>query len=140
MAYFEPNYWAIIAAAALAFVLDALWYSVLFGRLWVRLHGYGGHTAEELAAAHERARTAHVVSLVGYLFVAAALSLLADYIVLTSVEQALKLALLAFFGFVGPVGVIGSMYADRPVGAWLIDAGYQLLYLVVMSLVVVLWA
>ena len=123
---------AIFVAAVLAFALGALWYGPLFGKAWRRLHGQEGKPQAELAKAY-------VVSFLSFLLMAASLAVLADYIVLATVAQALKLAVLVFGGFVGPVGLIANRYDHRPIAAWLIDAGYQLLYLVVMSLVVVLW-
>lgn len=123
---------AIFVAAVLAFALGALWYGPLFGKAWLRLNGLDGKTQSELAKAY-------VVSFLSFLLMAASLAVLADYIVLATVPQAFKLALLVFGGFVAPVGLMANAFSGRPIGAWLLDAGYQLLYLVLMSLVVVLW-
>lgn len=139
MTFFEPNFWAILIAAVVTFIIGALWYTVLFGKVWMRLHGYADNTAEQMAQMQRHARQAYVVSFLAYLAMAAALSLLADYVILVSAAQAIKLALLVFVGFVGPVGLIANRYSDKPLAAWLIDAGYQLLYFIVMSLIVTLW-
>jgi hypothetical protein len=34
------NYTAIILATVLQFIVGALWYSLLFGKLWGRIHGF----------------------------------------------------------------------------------------------------
>jgi hypothetical protein len=36
---------------------------------------------------------------------------------LDTIPQALKLGLLVFGGFVGPIGLIANFYSDRPIGA-----------------------
>lgn len=139
MTYASFNPLAIFVAAVLAFALGALWYSVLFGKLWMRLHGHDQKSEAEQAQIQRDAVRAYVVSAVSFVIMAGALTALADYIVLHTFAHALKLALLIFVGFVGPVGLIANMYDHRPLLAWLLDAGYQLLYLVIMSVVVVLW-
>jgi cytochrome bd-type quinol oxidase subunit 2 len=139
MAYLSLNPLAVLVAAALAFGLGALWYSVLFGNLWMRLHGHATKSEAEQAAMKAAAPRAYAVSFVCFLVMACALTALADYIALHTVNHALKLAVLVFVGFVGPLGLVANMYSDRPLGAWVLDAGYQALYLVLMSLVVVLW-
>lgn len=140
MTFFQPNFWAILVAAVATFVIGALWYTALFGKVWMRLHGYADNTPEQMAQMQRAARKTYAVSFVGYMAMAAALSLLADYIVLESATQAIKLAGLIFVGFVGPVGLIANLYSDKALAAWLIDAGYQLLYLIIMSLLVTVWA
>ena len=138
MTYATFNPLAIFVAAVLAFVLGGIYYGPLFGRTWERVNGYDRSEAE-LQRVRAAAPKAYVVSFVSFLVMSAALTVLADYIVLSSPAQALKLAILAFVGFVAPVGWIATAYAGRPWRAWLLDAGYQLLYLLAMSLVVVLW-
>lgn len=36
----QLNYLAIVVAAALQFVFGAIWYSLLFGKLWGKMHGF----------------------------------------------------------------------------------------------------
>lgn len=36
----ELNYTAILIASVLEFVVGAIWYSFLFGKLWGRIHGF----------------------------------------------------------------------------------------------------
>ncbi len=124
------NPFAILVATVVAFALGAVWYGVLFADAWLRLNG---------VAQQADAPRAYGVSFICYGIMASSLTVLADYVVLDTVTQAVKLALLIFGGFVGPVGLIANFYSDRPIGAWLLDGGYQLLYLVLMSIIVVLW-
>ena len=34
------NWWAVLTAGLATFFLGAVWYQALFGKLWLRLHGY----------------------------------------------------------------------------------------------------
>ncbi|MDA0333750.1 MAG: DUF1761 domain-containing protein [bacterium] len=124
------NPFAILVATVAAFALGAVWYGVLFADAWLRLNG---------VAQQADATRAYGVSFICYGIMASSLTVLADYMVLDTVTQAVKLALLIFGGCVGPVGLIANFYSDRPIGAWLLDGGYQLLYLLLMSIIVVLW-
>lgn len=36
----ELNYLAILVATVLQFIVGAIWYSLLFGKLWGRIHGF----------------------------------------------------------------------------------------------------
>lgn len=139
MHYYDPNPWAILVAAAATFALGSLWYVALFGEAWRHLHGYVDLSPERLDQLQRSARKAHPVAFAGYLATAAGLSLMADYFILQSAAQALKMAALVFVCFLGPVGLAASMYSGKPLAAWLIDAVYQLLYLIIMSLIVTLW-
>jgi hypothetical protein len=133
------NPFAIFVATVVAFGLGALWYGVLFSDAWLRLNGHAGKSPAELEQLQADAPKAYAVSFLCYAIMASSLAVLADYIVLETVPQAVKLALLIFGGFVGPLGLVANFYSDRPIGAWLLDGAYQLVYLLMMSIIVVLW-
>ena len=107
---------AILVSTLVAFGLGALWYGVLFNNAWIRLNSYRGKSAE-LEQMKAGAPKAYVVSFLCNGVMAASLVVLADYIVLDTIPQALKLGLLVFGGFVGPIGLIANFYSDRPIGA-----------------------
>lgn len=106
---------------------------------WLRLNDHAGKYAAELEQMQADAPKAYGVSFVCHGIMASSLSVLADYMALDTVPQALKMGLLVFGGFVGPVGLVANFYSDRPIGAWLLDGSYQLVYLLLMSIVIVLW-
>lgn len=139
MTYASFNPFAILVSTVIAFALGALWYGFLFKDAWIRLNGYAGLSEAETAQMQADAPKAYAVSFVCYAVMASGLTVLADYMILTSLTQALKLGLLAFGGFVAPIGLIANFYSDRPIGAWLLDGVYQFLYILLMSVVVVLW-
>src|SRR5207249_4301456 len=45
------NIWAVLVAALIAFFIGGLWYTALFGKLWVRLHGFSEEKVQQMQAA-----------------------------------------------------------------------------------------
>jgi hypothetical protein len=134
---FQLNFLAVGAAALAAFLIGALWYSpALFARAWKEAHGY---TSEQVQQMQQTAARAYVVSLLCYLVLAAALGVIVYYFNLRRIEQGLQLGLLAWGGFAVPLGLNAHVYSDDRPAAWLIDAGYQLVYLLVMGVILTLW-
>src|SRR6266540_2524264 len=76
---------------------------------------------------------------VWYLVMAYVLALLASYTQATSLAQGLWLGFLAWLGFAATLGLTANMFSDKPVAVWVIDAGYQLAYLLVMGVIVSVW-
>ena len=40
---------------------------------------------------------------------------------------------------VATIGLTGNRFSQKPIAAWVIDAGYQLAYLLIMAVVLTLW-
>lgn len=132
------NIAAILVAALLTFVLGAFWYSpILFARQWMQAQGY---TPEKIAEMKKRGVTrAYVVSALCYFVMAYVVALLASYTNSTTVVQGLWLGLLAWLGFAATIGLTGNMFSEKPIAAWVIDAGYQLAYLLIMGALLAAW-
>ena len=45
----------------------------------------------------------------------------------------------AWLGFALPLGFIAHLYSQKRIAAWLIDLGYQLVYLLVMGAILGAW-
>jgi Protein of unknown function (DUF1761) len=132
------NILAVFVAALVTFVLGAFWYSpLLFAKQWMQAQGY---TPEKLETMKRQGTTrGYIVSLLCYLVMAYVVALLASYTNSTSVAQGLWLGLLAWLGFAATIGLIANMFSDKPIAAWVIDAGYQLAYLLIMGAVLSVW-
>lgn len=131
---FQINYLAVGVAALAPIFIGALWYSpLLFGSLWLKAHGYSDEQMRKMTA------RALPVSLFCYVVMAFVLAVLVSY---TGVSTALKggiLGLLAWIGFLSTLGLTAHMYSERPWSIYLIDAGYQLAYAVVMGVILAAW-
>lgn len=132
------NIFAVLVAAVLTFVLGAFWYSpVLFARQWMQAQGY---TPEKLAEMKRKGLArAYVGSALCYLVMAYVVALFAAYTNSTTLPQGLWLGLLAWLGFAAPIGLTANLFSEKPIAAWVIDAGYQFAYLVIMSVLLSVW-
>jgi uncharacterized protein DUF1761 len=132
------NILAVFVAAIVALVLGAFWYSpLLFARQWMQAQGYTPEKVE--AMKKQRLTRGYLVSLLCYVVMAYVLALLASYTNATSVVQGLWLGFLAWLGFAATIGLIANVFSEKPIAAWVIDAGYQLAYLLIMGAVLALW-
>ncbi len=138
MAYLHYiNFLAVIVSAVVAFGLGAIWYSpLLFAKQWMAFNGYG---PEQVKAMQANARKAYAVSFVCQLVIAFALASLVAITHMIGLLAGVKLALLCWLGFAVALGLMANVYSDRPLKAFLLDAGYQLLYFVVMGIILVSW-
>ena len=128
---------AIVVTAFSTFALGALWYSpLLFGKLWVKAHGY---TPEKLVEMRAGAARAYAVSLLCYAGMAVALAVLIDRLGISGATAAVKLGLLCWAGFAATLGLGAQMFSDKRFSTFIIDVGFQLVYMVGMSLLLTLW-
>src|SRR5713226_7671003 len=132
------NILAVVVAALVTFVLGAFWYSpVLFARQWMQAQGY---TPEKLEEMKKRGLTrAYVGSALCDLVMAYVVALFAAYTNSTTLAQGLWLGFLAWLGFAAPIGLTANLFSEKPIAAWVIDAGYQLAFLVIMGVLLSVW-
>jgi hypothetical protein len=120
----------VLLAAVATFAVGMLWYSpLLFGKAWMRLNGY---TPERMGEMKRKVGRAYLVSFVAYLVLAVGLDSVAGA---GTPVDAIKISIRVWLFFVLPVSVTALMFSERPFGAWLIDAGYQVVYFAVMGVV-----
>ena len=131
------NWLAIIVAAIAAFAIGALWYSpTLFGRQWMAAHG---HTPEKLAAMQSSMGKTYTFSFVTYVIMAMVIALLMGLTGAGTAIQGIVLAVLAWLGFGFTIGLNTNLYSDKPAAAFLIDAAYQLVHVIVMGAIIGAW-
>jgi hypothetical protein len=132
------NYLAVLAAGLIAFLTGGVWYTALFGKLWVKLHGYSEAKVKEMQAAMSPPRFFGGM-LLCYLVLALVMALL---LTAFSEPSALTGAVLGFLLWLGPAAAIamtGHIASDKPLALYSIDAGCQLVYLVLMGAVLGAW-
>ena len=128
---------SVVVAALAAWMIGALWYSpLLFAKAWVRANGY---TPEKLAAMQANAGRAYGGSFVAFLVMASILGLLLRHIGADSIADGAGWGFHAWLGFALPIGFTANLYSDKPAAAFLIDAGYQLVYMTVMGAILGGW-
>lgn len=129
------NYWAVIAAAASAFLLGGIWYSMaLFGGLWRREAGVNYDPADK--------KKAHGVAIFGVSFL---FSLIAATVFALFLGPAPALAHAVRDGFaIGLCWVatsfgINYLFASRTLKLFLIDAGYHVAQFTLYGVILGLW-
>ncbi len=50
----QVNIWAVIVSAIAAFMVGGIWYAAIFGKAWVRLHGFDEGQVKEMEKTQAR--------------------------------------------------------------------------------------
>ena len=134
----EINWWAVLVAAFAVFMLGGLWYTALFGKLWVRLNGYSEEKVKEMQA--KRPPPVFFGIMMGsYLLLAVVVALLMTDFHTNSAGQGAMLGFLLWLGPAVAIGLTGFIASDKPFGVFLIDGSYQLIFLVMMGAILGGW-
>lgn len=131
------NWLAIIVAAVVAFLIGGLWYSpLLFARQWMAAHA---HSPDDVARMKADAPRAYGISFVAFLVMAFILQMVLNHVdAHTWLSGALWAAHL-WLGFAVTIGLMANVYSGKKLSVFLIDAGYQLVYLLVMGAILGAW-
>src|SRR5918999_5423650 len=123
----DLNWVAIVVAAIIPMVLGALWYSpVLFADPWMRAVG---RTREELAGA----QLGYVLSAIGALVSSYVLARIVKWAEVDDLWNGALVGIFVWAGFVATVLAVTTYFGGRPRTLWAINAGYQLVALVLMG-------
>jgi hypothetical protein len=133
----DVNWWAIIVAAVVKFVIGGIWYMPLFGKQYRELMGVAeGSDMSGLGPAMG-------VQFVGDLVMS---YILAPFIIHygassggTSLGVGILIGFMAWLGFVAAVTVAQRFYERRPWALWAINNGYLLIGIVVMGAILGWW-
>ena len=124
----------VALAALIPFVVGFIWYGPwLLGRQWERLHGYDDPA--RMALLRASAPRNYLVAFVTYLVMALVLRFLLYRLAAADAGSALRLAALCWLGFAATIGLTTVLFALQPLSMWAIDAGFQLVYVCLMALV-----
>jgi hypothetical protein len=142
------NVLAVLVSALAAFVLGSLWYGPLFGRAWMKT--LGSMTMEEAVAKAKGDPSVKAKMMRGYVIMAIGALVMAfvlahslvfagTYMHLTGVMAGLEAGIWNWLGFVAPVLVASVLWENRPWKWWFITAGYYLVSLCIMGVILSLW-
>jgi hypothetical protein len=133
MTFQHVNVWAILAAAASAFLIGGLWYSpVLFGSLWKKANGFG---ADEPPPATPKI---FILSFLLSLVMAFNLAMFLND-EKTTLAWGATAGFLAGFGWVAMgIGIV-ALFERRPWTYVLVNGGYLTVALVLMGVILGGW-
>jgi hypothetical protein len=133
----EHNFVAILVAAVVGFMIGGVWYSpLMFSRRWAAAHGF---TSEQLVAMKADAPKAYGLSFVAMIVMAAVLSLILNHIGAHDLRSGALWGAHIWLGFAATIGLMANLYTGKKFSVFLIDTGYQLVYLVVMGAILGAW-
>lgn len=132
-------HWPAVGVSALGtFFLGALWYTALFGKAWIRLHGY----SEEKVRALQKARPPQLffgLMIVSYVLMAAGVAVVLAWCGAKTGPAGAGVGLALWAGIALPIGLTAWLASDKPFGISAIDLSYQLVFLVMTGLILGLW-
>lgn len=137
----EVNYLAVLVAAVAAMVLGFLWYGPMFGKQWI---AYMGWSDADMAAAKAKGMGKSyalmtISTLVMSYVLAHAVLFGTTYTQTFGVVGGLMAGFWYWLGFVAPVTLGDIIWNGKPWGFWFITAGYYLVSIVMMSVILATW-
>ena len=137
MSPYGINYLAVLVGAVATLLVGLVWYSPsVFGRVWIRAFGY---TEERVNLIRQTAGRAYTVWVLCYLAMALVFNLLLAYAGVRTATGGMWLGLLVWLGFNFTVNLAGSMFSEKSITAFLVDAGFRLIFLLIMGAVLGGW-
>jgi len=133
----EHNWLAIAVAAVAAFLIGGLWYSpILFAKQWMLANLI---PTDQMAAMKAAAPRAYAVSVVCFFVMAFVMEMFINHLGLGTLKGGIGVAFHCWLGFAATIGLTANMYSNKPILAYFIDTGYQLVYMLAMGAILGAW-
>ena len=134
MSFAGINYWAVLMGAVAAWMVGALWYSLL-SRQWLAAAGLSKASVEENAGS-VLGFVPFIIALVGAFIMAWMLAGIMGHLGDLTVKAGAISGALCWFGFTIPAIVVNYTFGRRSPLLILIDGGYWLAALVIMGAII----
>ena len=128
------NYVAVLVAALSGFAVGAIWYGPLFGRQWSVVSG--SHDAQR---ANVNVPGVYALTFILSLIAAMVLALIIHQVHATGVIAGVRISFLLWLGFILTVRVTEALFNGTDMRLVMIDAGYRLVWTVVMGVILAVW-
>lgn len=131
---FDINYLAVLVAAVASMIIGFVWYGVLFKNAWIK-----AMKLKEGELDMERPWVPYLISFITSTLLAAAFSMIFNVFPVTSLAGAALVALIMWVGFVALVMGRNYAYANKSTKLYAIDAGYVLVEMIAIALIIAAW-
>jgi hypothetical protein len=129
----QLNIWAVLVAAVSTFLIGGLWYSpAVFGKAWMKENGF----------TEESMKGSNMAKIFGLAFV---LALIASINLAMFLGKETNASMGAFYGFLAGFGWVATfvgthyLFERKSFTLFLINAGYSVVALTVMGLIIGAW-
>lgn len=126
------NWWAILVATVVSFALGGLWYGPLFGKAWLTAIG---KTEDELSPSP----VPFIISFFTALITAVVMAMAIQALNIDSLTGGLMIGLLVGIGFIATAMASDSAFCGWGLALWSIQAGYRVVYSMIMGIVLAVW-
>lgn len=131
------NYLAVFVAAIVSMVLGGFWYSpLLFGKRWIEWMNFA---PKDLLDMKKRANASYVINFLTLLLMAFVLAHFVDYAQATTFIEGVQAGFWVWLGFIATVSLGSVLWENKSIKVYLINAGYQLVNVVLMGVILTLW-
>ena len=130
----EINWLAVVAAAGSTFLLGGLWFGPLFGKVWMRVSSMTPERAAE-------ANTGRIFG-ISFLLQLLAATVLAAFLGPESVMAfgpAVAASASVGIAWVAPAFGVVYLFEQRPLGHFLVNAGYHVVSFLLMGIIIAAW-
>jgi len=128
------NYIAVVVSAVAKFTLGAIWYGVLFDQKWMELTGM-----TEAKAAEANMGVTYGGAFVSYALQAYILAHFVDYAKAQDAKGGAQTGFWLWLGFTFVLLVQGTLFEQRSWTLLFINAGYELVSLLLMGIILASW-
>lgn len=134
------NLMAILVAAIAAVILGSVWYGPLFGKKWMHLMGIAMNPTPENK---RKMMKSYVLMFIGTLLMAYVLAHVLifsmAYMNTAGLDAGITAGIWVWLGFVAPTTVGMVLWEGKPWKLWFIVAGYYLVSIPMMGVILALW-
>ncbi len=140
MFFHSINYWAVLVSGVASMILGYLWYSSwAFGKTWAHAKGF---TEADMKAHQESGKSmapSMIAMFVSSLVTAFIIAALFGSLIITTISGMLILAFCLWIALTVRVALSEYLFGQAKITAVLISAGYELVVIAVMCLIIGLW-
>ncbi|MBI3821575.1 MAG: DUF1761 domain-containing protein [Planctomycetes bacterium] len=133
----DINFLAVLTAGLTSFFLGAIWYMALFGKLWVKLHGWSDEYVKEMQA-KMKPPVFFGGMIASYLIAAFGMAVLVVNLNLTGPADGALLGVIVWL-VVAACAMTAQLASQQHIGLFAIDAGFYLVFLLVSSIILTWW-
>ena len=132
----EINYLAVLVAAVASMVIGGLWYSVLFGKQWMKLMGF---KAEDMSKMKTTAKQSYAIGFLSSLVMSYVLAHFVDYTGSMTVVAGLQLGFWVWLGFTATLQLGSVLWEGKSWRLFFLNTAHSLVSLLAMAVILAVW-